>query len=87
MDKRTHEIDTQFLWGSALLISPVLEINQRSVYAYFPKARWFDYYTGQEVSESGRAHELDAPSDFMPLHIRGESIIVTQKSAVNTRLR
>jgi alpha-glucosidase (family GH31 glycosyl hydrolase) len=24
-DKNTHEIDEQFLWGSALLISPVIE--------------------------------------------------------------
>jgi len=32
------------LWGPALLISPVLEAGKEAVEAYFPKARWFDYY-------------------------------------------
>ena len=73
------------MWGSELLISPVLDYNKRSVYAYFPKeARWFDYHTGKEVEETGRVHELDAPLDHLPLHIRGGSLIVTQKSAMNT---
>ncbi len=72
------------MWGSALLISPVLDRNKRTVYAYFPKARWFDYYTGKEISETGRTHELDAPYDHIPLHIRGGSIIVTQQPAINT---
>lgn len=84
---RALDIDRQFMWGSSLLISPVLDPNTRSVFAYFPKeARWFDYYTGVEI-ESGRAHEIDAPLDFIPLHVRGGSIIVTQDSAMNTDLR
>jgi alpha-glucosidase (family GH31 glycosyl hydrolase) len=75
------------MWGSALLISPVLEPNTRTVYAYFPKARWFDYYTGAEIQQTGRAHELDAPFDHIPLHIRGGHMIVTQAPAMNTQLR
>lgn len=75
------------MWGSSLLISPVLDENTRTVYAYFPKTRWFDFYTGKEVIGTGRAHELDAPLDFIPLHVRGGSIIVTQEPDVNTDLR
>lgn len=75
------------MWGSSLLISPVLDTNKRTVQAYFPKARWFDYYTGSEIAEVERAHELIAPIDFIPLHIRGSSIIVTQEPDVNTYLR
>lgn len=75
------------MWGSFLLISPVLEENMRSVYAYFPKgARWFDYFTGKEF-EAGRVHEVDAPLDHIPLHVRGGSIIVTQDPGMNTKLR
>ena len=85
-DKRCSDIDRQFLWGSSLLISPVLEENKRSVFAYFPSARWFDYYTGQEIMETGRAHELYAPLDYIPLHVRGNSILVTQVPAMNTEL-
>ena len=74
------------MWGSSLLISPVLEENKRSVFAYFPEARWFDYYTGKEVMETKRVHELLAPLDYIPLHVRGNSIIVTQVPAINTEL-
>ena len=83
-DPRTLDIDRQFMWGSALLISPVLDENKRTVYAYFPKARWFDYYTGVEVTDTGRMHELDAPLDHLPLHVKGGSILVTQEPAKNT---
>lgn len=72
------------MWGSELLISPVLDKNKRTVFAYFPNTRWFDYYTGVEVSETGRAHELNAPLDHLPLHIRGGSLILTQEPALNT---
>ncbi|CAF1057718.1 unnamed protein product [Brachionus calyciflorus] len=85
-DPRAMDIDRQFMWGSSLLISPVLDKNVRSVYAYFPKTRWFDFYTGKEVETTGRVHEIDAPLDHLPLHVRGGSILVTQESAVNTDL-
>lgn len=86
-DRRTFDIDQQFLWGKSLLISPVLNPNTRTVFAYFPSDRWFDFYTGLEIPQTGRIHEIDAPSDHLPLHIRGGAILVTQKSDKNTRHR
>ncbi|XP_078603226.1 sucrase-isomaltase, intestinal-like [Branchiostoma floridae x Branchiostoma japonicum] len=44
-DRNAWTVDRQFLWGPALLISPVLEQGATSVTAYMPDARWFDYYT------------------------------------------
>jgi alpha-glucosidase (family GH31 glycosyl hydrolase) len=73
------------MWGSHLLISPALERNARTIFAYFPVSRWFDFYTGKEVEGTGRIHELDVPLDHIPLHVRGESIIVTQQSGMNTQ--
>ena len=55
-DSRAYDNDRQFMWGSSMLISPVLEENKRSVFAYFPKARWFDFYSGKEVLETGRGN-------------------------------
>lgn len=84
-DKNTHEIDEQFLWGSALLISPVIEQGKTQVTAYFPKAsRWYNYYTGQEVVDSSSYVTVAAPRDTIPLHVRGGYIIPTQESAANT---
>lgn len=86
-DLRALEIDEQFMWGSYLLISPCLEKNARQVTAYFPKVRWYDYYTGKQVSQTGRAHVLDAPLDYIPLHVRGGAIIMTQEPGINTDQR
>ena len=39
-DKTTHTIDEQFMWGSAILFSPVLTEGVVAVDAYIPDARW-----------------------------------------------
>lgn len=86
LDKTTHDLDEQFLWGSALLISPVLEQGSTQKQAYFPRAsRWYDFYTGIEQPISGFI-TLNAPIDYIPLHVRGGHIIPLQDSAMNTEL-
>ncbi|CAL8087113.1 unnamed protein product [Orchesella dallaii] len=77
-------IDRQFMWGSGILITPVLEEDQTTVQAYFPDSRFYDYYTGAEVNVRGNYTTLDAPLDFINVHIHGGSIIVTQVPAINT---
>ncbi|XP_063956333.1 maltase-glucoamylase-like [Lytechinus pictus] len=82
-DSHTWGIDRQFMWGSALLISPVLEEDTTVVRAYFPQARWYDYYEGMEISvenlEVAGGIDLVAPRDVVPLHFRGGYIIPTQQ--------
>ncbi|XP_070553627.1 sucrase-isomaltase, intestinal-like [Ptychodera flava] len=85
-DVNTHEIDRQFLWGPGLLISPVLEQDATSVDAYFPDARWYDYYTGLELSASNRGTTttVNAPMEYLPLHVRGGCMLPTQQPGRNT---
>ena len=45
MDSEAKKVDTQFLWGGGLLISPVLTENQVKLPAYLPDDVWYDYYT------------------------------------------
>ncbi|XP_065071770.1 maltase-glucoamylase-like isoform X1 [Rhopilema esculentum] len=81
----TWAIDKQFLWGSALLIVPVLDQGATSVKAYFPKSRWFSYYNGEELHIRGaRQFDMDAPENFIPLFVRGGFTIPTQEPANNT---
>ena len=40
-----HAIDEQFLWGGALLLTPVVTEDTTSVTGYVPEGRCFDYYT------------------------------------------
>ncbi|XP_036037737.1 maltase-glucoamylase, intestinal [Onychomys torridus] len=85
-DHETWNIDKQFLLGPAFLISPVLELNARTVDAYFPRARWYDYYTGVDINARGQWKNLPAPLDHINLHIRGGYILPWQEPAMNTRL-
>jgi alpha-glucosidase (family GH31 glycosyl hydrolase) len=68
------------------MISPVLEEGATSVTAYFPNARFFNYYDGAEVATTGSEANLNAPMDFINLHIRGGNILPTQAPAKNTEL-
>ncbi|XP_077004171.1 maltase-glucoamylase isoform X1 [Tamandua tetradactyla] len=85
-DQVTWAIDRQFLLGPAFLVSPVLEPNARNVTAYFPRAHWYDYYTGVDIKASGQWKTLPAPLDHINLHVRGGYILPWQEPAQNTHL-
>ncbi|NXP60093.1 MGA protein, partial [Chloropsis cyanopogon] len=83
-DRNTWDIDEQFLWGPALLISPVLKQGDRSVNAYFPNARWYDYRTNTYTRYRGEFQNLSAPLEHIHLHIRGGYILPWQNPANTT---
>lgn len=80
-DKTAARIDRQILFGSAVLLSPVLDPDTTSVHAYLPAGRWFDWYTNEKVadSESGVFMKLDAPMSKIPVHVKGGHIIPLQE--------
>jgi alpha-glucosidase (family GH31 glycosyl hydrolase) len=78
-DPNVLGIDQQFMIGSGLLFSPCLTEGATSVDAYFPQSRWFDFWSGIEAEGySGNYQTLETPLDFIPIHIRGGSVIPTQ---------
>ena len=81
-DKVALSIDEQFLWGSDLLISPVLEQGATSLRMYFPAGNWFFVYGpfGKKMESKGQWETFGniSLSDFF-LHARGGSIHPTQK--------
>jgi lysosomal alpha-glucosidase len=83
-DPNTYSTQTQFLWGPALLISPVLQQSSTQVNAYFPNDVWYDFYTGKAMSASGQHITLDAPIDKINLHIRGGYVIPMQQPSTTT---
>lgn len=46
-DSNSQSVDRQFLWGSSLLISPVLEQGAVELSAYLPPATWYSLHDGQ----------------------------------------
>jgi len=83
-DNSTYNIDTQFLWGSALLISPVLKENQVDVDIYLPNDIWYDYYSKKCTLSNGSIFTVEAPKDTIPLKIRGGYILPVQDPATTT---
>lgn len=98
-DEKTITIDEQFLLGDALLISPVLKAGATTVSAYFPKTTWFlytsseffniiryDYYTGVQLPPEGEGSYvvLIAHIDYIPVHIRGGTIVPKQEPKITT---
>ncbi|XP_075403992.1 sucrase-isomaltase, intestinal [Tenrec ecaudatus] len=76
--------DMQFLWGPALLITPVLKQGTETVSAYIPDATWYDYETGAKRPWRKQRINMYLPADKIGLHIRGGYIIPIQQPAVTT---
>ncbi|XP_067898281.1 maltase-glucoamylase [Heterodontus francisci] len=83
-DNATWTIDRQFLWGPALLITPVLDSNTENVNAYVPDAVWYDYETGAAISFRKQFANMYVPKEKLGLHVRGGFIFPTQRPANTT---
>ncbi|CAG11433.1 unnamed protein product, partial [Tetraodon nigroviridis] len=89
-DPVSQTVDGQFLWGSSLLISPVLERGAVEVAAYLPSATWYSlqnvsqvYWAncpqGRSLHSQGQFFPLAAPLDTINIHLRGGHIIPQQR--------
>jgi alpha-D-xyloside xylohydrolase len=74
-DEKTWNIGDEFMFGPAILVSPVLKANatRRSVYLPLSPA-WYDFWSGASTP-GGKEIEAEAPLDRMPLYVRAGSIL------------
>ncbi len=70
-DTYAWEIDDEFMFGSDLLVAPIIYENEYSRNVYLPKSKdkWVDVWTGK-IYEGGTSVTVDAPLDKIPLFIR-----------------
>lgn len=68
-DEKSWEIKDEYMFGSSLLVAPVLELHARSRKVYLPAGTWEEAWPKQ-VIEGGREITVDAPIDEIPLFIR-----------------
>lgn len=85
-DPDCRSIDRQFLWGSSLLISPVLEQGAVEVMAYLPPGTWYSLHNGQTYYSKGQYIVFPASLDTIIVHVRERSIIPQQAPALTTAI-
>jgi alpha-D-xyloside xylohydrolase len=73
-DVEAQDTGDEYLFGPAILVSPVTKQGATSRTVYLPKATWYDFWTGAKVEGSKRI-EADAPLAKLPLYVRAGSII------------
>ena len=74
-DKAVANIGDQFMFGPAILVSPVTELRAVSRKLYLPATTgWYNFYTGK-YSEGGQSVLADAPLEKIPLFVKEGSII------------
>ena len=75
-DSRLRDIRDEYMFGPALLVSPVVHYRQRVRPVVLPKGLWYDLWSGVAY-EGGQTVESSAPFDRIPVHVRAGSIIPT----------
>lgn len=74
-DPKTWNIGDQFMFGPAILVSPVLKQDATHRTVYLPESPvWYDFWSGASVN-GGQEVEAEAPLDRIPLFIRAGSIV------------
>jgi len=73
-DKNTWDIRDQFLFGSAIMVNPVINYKARSRNIYFSSGYWYNFWTGEKVS-GGKSVTVSAPLNQEPIFIKSGSII------------
>jgi alpha-D-xyloside xylohydrolase len=76
-DLRASNLNNAYLFGPALLISPVLGYKHRDRDVYLPAGQgWYDLYSGQYF-KGGQEIKAAAPYDRIPVYVKEGSIIPT----------
>ena len=74
-DARARVISDQYMFGPALLVSPITDYNARSRSVYLPTAAgWYDFWTGVR-SAGGASITAAAAFDSLPVHVKAGSIV------------
>lgn len=74
-DPKVRDIGDQFMFGPALLISPVLEQDATNRRLYLPASPvWYDFWTGTKTQGS-RYLDVNASLDSLPIYVRAGSIV------------
>lgn len=66
-------VDNTYLFGSDLLVAPIMNYKDRKRFVYLPKnENWINIYTNEEF-KGGESYEMNAPIQQIPVFVRKTS--------------
>ncbi|OMP06781.1 Glycoside hydrolase, family 31 [Corchorus olitorius] len=81
--KECYGLSTQFLIGSSLMVSPVLEQGKTEVKALFPPGSWYSVFDmTQKIVSKGQYVTLDAPLHVVNVHLYQNTILPMQRGGM-----
>ncbi|KAI2798523.1 hypothetical protein BLOT_012805 [Blomia tropicalis] len=83
-DQVVLEIETQFMWGSSIMVAPALSINETETSVYFPSGTWFHSYNFTRINTIGKFLPQLASFDYPNVYFRAGSIIPTLRPMLTT---
>lgn len=83
-ETRLYGLSTQFLLGSSLMVSPVLDKAKTKVHALFPPGTWYNIFDMTKVIVSKESHyrALHAPLHVINVHLYQNAIIPMQRGGL-----
>ena len=76
-DEKARDLNDQYLFGPAFLVSPIYEYQARQRDVYLPAGTdWYNFHTGQRHT-GGQTLRVDAPLSRSPLFVRAGAIVPT----------
>uniref|UniRef100_A0A8R1HPV8 P-type domain-containing protein n=1 Tax=Caenorhabditis japonica TaxID=281687 RepID=A0A8R1HPV8_CAEJA len=85
-DEETFDLGYEFLWGSQILVAPVVYQGATSVDVYLPTDRWYSLFDWQygSIVPPGYATVSAPTTSRIPVFVRGMSIIPRQTPSTTT---
>ncbi len=77
------DIDDEFLFGSDLLVAPVMWEGADERGVYLPAGDWFDYWTGKRYAGNSTIY-IPVTLNSIPMFVRGGGFIFRQPVVQNT---
>jgi alpha-glucosidase len=82
-DDRTWDQDDQFMFGSDLIVAPVLKPGERERSIYLPKGTWYDFATGRAYAGE-QSITLPVTLSSLPIFVRAGAFIFQQPVVQHT---
>lgn len=83
-DLTAGHIDTQFMWGSALMVAPALQLGEQQTKVYFPLGTWFHAINYTRIDSEGQFVSQFASFQEPNVYYRAGQIVPTQSPELTT---